>query len=183
MSNGKLAPSLVVLLTILAACTSPKGPQGSLVKTPSSWGRLGGAAQTADLEAPLATGPEVEIDHRWWKHFDDPVLDALITEALAGNKTLQIAKARVEEARAARKGAQALLLPQVNAGLGGQRTNLGYFTGDEAIGFSEVGGVASWELDLFGRNQARTAAATGHPPVRGGGPPGGQCGVVGRGRA
>ncbi len=160
MFNLKHAPFLAIIVaTLVAACTSPVGPQNSLVKTPSLWSRLTDATPTVDLNTPLATSPEAEVDHKWWKHFDDPTLDVLITEALANNKTLQIAKARVEEARASRKAAQSLLLPQINASMGGQRANLGYFTNDQAISFSEVEGVASWELDLFGRNQARTAAA------------------------
>jgi multidrug efflux system outer membrane protein len=161
MFNLKHAPFLAIIVTtLLAACTSPVGPQNSLVKTPSLWSRLTGATPTVDLNTPLATSPEAGVDHKWWKHFDDPTLDVLIAEALANNKTLQIAKARVEEARAGRKAAQSLLFPQINASTGGQRGNLGYFTNDQAISFSEVEGVASWELDLFGRNQARMAGAT-----------------------
>jgi multidrug efflux system outer membrane protein len=160
MRNLKYAPFLAVALTAVAACTSPVGPQDSLIKSPSLWQRLGGATPTVDLNAPLATGPEVEVDHKWWEHFDDPTLDVIITGALANNKTLQIAKARVEEARAGRRAAQSLLLPQINGSMGAQRANLGYFTNDQEISFSEAEVVASWEFDLFGRNQARTAAAT-----------------------
>jgi multidrug efflux system outer membrane protein len=113
-----------------------------------------------DLNTPLATGAEVDIDHKWWKHFDDPTLDVLITEALANNKTLKIAQARVEEACAGRRAARSLLLPQISGAMGAQRTNLGYFTVDQEIGFREAEFIASWEFDLFGKNQARTAAAT-----------------------
>ena len=161
MFNLKYSPFVVIVVTtLLSACTSPVGPQDSLIKTPSLWIRLTDATPTVDLNAPPAIGPEAEVDHKWWKHFDDPTLDVLITEALANNKTLQIAKARVEEARAGRKAAQSLLLPQINGSMGAQRANLGYFTNDQEIGFSEAEVIASWEFDLFGRNQARTAAAT-----------------------
>lgn len=161
MFNLRYAPVLAIVVTaLLAACTSPVRLQDSHIKTPFLWNRMTGATPMVDLNTPLSTGPEVEIDHKWWKHFDDPTLDVLITEALTNNKTLLIAKARVEEARAGRKAAQSLLLPQINGSMGAQRANLGYFTNDQAISFSEVEGVASWELDLFGRNQARTAAAT-----------------------
>jgi multidrug efflux system outer membrane protein len=112
------------------------------------------------LDRALATSPEAEVDHKWRKHFDDPTLDVLITEALANNKTLQIAKARVEEVRAGRKAAQSLLLPQINGPMGTQRGNLGYFTNNQDISFSEAEVAASWEFDLFGRNQTRMAAAT-----------------------
>ena len=35
---------------------------------------------------------------QWWKQFDDPVLDQLIVDALAGNKNVMIAAANVEQA-------------------------------------------------------------------------------------
>lgn len=160
MFNLKYAPCLAVVLITLAACMSPVGPQDSLIKTPSQWIRLTSETPTVDLSTPLATDPEVEIDQKWWKHFDDPTLDVLITEAIANNKTLQIAQSRVEEARAGRRAAQSLLLPQISGATGAQRGNLGYFTNDQTISFHEAEFIATWELDLFGRNQARTAAAT-----------------------
>lgn len=77
MFNLKHAAFLATIVTTLvAACTSPVGPQNSLVKTPSSWGRLTGATPTVDLNRPLATSPEAEVDHKWWKHLDDSTLDA-----------------------------------------------------------------------------------------------------------
>ena len=36
----------------------------------------------------------------WWKQFQDPVLDALIAEALANNKNIKIAAANIEQAAA-----------------------------------------------------------------------------------
>lgn len=161
MPSLKHAPLPIMIFTmLLTACTSPVGLQDSLVKSQSSWNRLTEATPSVDFNAPLSTGPEADVDHTWWKQFDDPTLDALITEALANNKTLQIAKARVEEARAGRRAAQSLLLPYLNGAMGAQRTNLGYFTNDQKISFQEAEVVASWDFDLFGRNQARTAAAT-----------------------
>jgi multidrug efflux system outer membrane protein len=144
---------------MLAACMSPVGPQDSLIKTLPQWNQLTSITTTADLNTPLAIGPEADVDQKWWKHFDDPTLDDLITEALTNNKTLRIAQARVEEARAGRRAARSLLLPQISGSVGAQRTNLGYFTADQEIGFREAEFIASWDFDLFGKNQARTAAA------------------------
>lgn len=52
---------------------------------------------------------------RWWQPLDDPLLDSLIERAVAGNLDLQIAAARVLEARAARQIIAADLFPQVNS--------------------------------------------------------------------
>src|SRR5262245_39268518 len=53
-------------------------------------------------------------DLPWWQVFDDPALQALIREALTNNLDLQIAVARVEEARATAGIAKSFLYPQVD---------------------------------------------------------------------
>ncbi|HLY58483.1 MAG TPA: efflux transporter outer membrane subunit, partial [Stellaceae bacterium] len=69
------------------------------------------------------------------------------------------AAARVEEARAARRGAEANLMPEITAGGDASRGNQGFATNNQAIGLGEANVQASWELDLFGKNQARAAQA------------------------
>ena len=156
--------SALLAALLLAACTTPVGPQDSGIKAPSLWTRLTGQTQrvspAAPLEAPLVLSPDAEVEHDWWKHFGDPTLEALITEALANNKTLQIAKARVEEARASRSVARSRLFPEVVGTASATRGNQGVITNDRTFGIAEANIEASWELDLFGRNQARTAEAT-----------------------
>jgi multidrug efflux system outer membrane protein len=136
---------------LLAGCTTPAGPQNSGIPTPSSWNAL-------QISTVVVAGDEV--DQQWWKHFRDPVLDQLIGEALANNRTLAIAKARVEEARANRGIARAALFPDVEAVGTTSRGNQGYLTRNRAFNMAEGDLQATWEVDLFGRNQALTAQAT-----------------------
>ncbi len=158
----KRSRSIVVisLALISASCTSPVGPQDSGISLPNLWARVTGDKPMADLNAPLAASPDAGVEQKWWTRFDDPVLDGLIAEALVNNKTLQLAKARVDEASAGRVIARAALLPEINAVGSAQRANQGYATYNKAIGVAQIEGQASWELDLFGRNQALTAQAT-----------------------
>jgi multidrug efflux system outer membrane protein len=97
-------------------------------------------------------------DLQWWRQFGDPVLDALIAEALVGNRTVAIAAANVDAATAVVAQTRSALYPRVGYQLGGGRQRL-----------SEAGAVpfspavpnpqsaysamlsASWELDLWGR--------------------------------
>lgn len=149
-----------VLLTgtmLLSACTSPVETQSSGIEAPSLWSRFTG---NAGANTPLTLSAEAEVDQKWWKHFNDPTLDMLIAEALKNNKTLQIARARVEEARAGRLLAQSSLLPQINAEATTQRSNQGVATSNEIINLSQADITATWELDLFGRNQAHMAEAS-----------------------
>jgi len=162
MSDRTQAPLAMLLSAILlAGCTSPVDRQESGIATPSLWSRLtGSTAVQADLSAPLASSPEAEVEQAWWHRFNDPTLESLIAEGLANNRTLQIAKARVEEARAQRGVARAKLLPNVEIVGNSQRANQGTATNGKTVNSSEASLQATWELDLFGRNQARTAEAT-----------------------
>ncbi|HEX9462624.1 MAG TPA: TolC family protein [Alphaproteobacteria bacterium] len=147
--------SLVLVAALAAACTSPKGPQSSGLEAPAGWSGL------ADAEAagPLATSDAAEVEQHWWQTFKDPMLDRLIDDALANNKSLRIAAGRVEEAEAGRRGAVAVLMPEV-VGTGGlSRGNQGLATLNKTVSVKEAYLQASWEADLFGKNQARAAAA------------------------
>src|ERR1051325_9211790 len=53
-------------------------------------------------------------DSPWWQVFDDPALQALVRDALANNLDLQMAVARVEEARARAGVAKSFLYPQID---------------------------------------------------------------------
>jgi multidrug efflux system outer membrane protein len=102
----------------------------------------------------------------WWQQFQDPVLDSLITEALAHNLNVQIAAANVEQAAAVLTQAKAPLYPQVNAGGSGTRER-----GSESAAVPIPASVpnpqtsyqvlagASWELDLWGRIRRLSEAA------------------------
>lgn len=157
-----------LLAASLAACTSPVGPQPSGIDTAASWRRLeggkdGGKDGANDGKAAgaalLVASADAEVDQQWWGRFRDPTLDALVREALDHNKTLKIARARVDEARAGRLLAQSALAPQINAEASSERGNRGFLTSDKAVTINQVDIAATWELDLFGRNQARAAQA------------------------
>ncbi len=90
----------------------------------------------------------------WWRLFDDPVLDRIEAEALASNRDLMIAAARVEEARALARVALADRLPAIgiSAAGGRERTTLQAAppAGSRTVDFFEAFGYASFELDFWG---------------------------------
>lgn len=127
---------------------------------------------------------------RWWQQFRDPVLDRLIARALRGNLDLQIARTRIEGARAQERAASAARLPTLDGQAGLNRIDFSKNAGISSIASAFGGGGAaspgqgialpgngittwsigldaSWEVDLFGGVQrsiegarARSAAAT-----------------------
>src|SRR3546814_1639004 len=103
----------------------------------------------------------------WWRTLNDPLLDQLITRALSSNPSIEVAEARVRQARSQMRGARAALAPVVGAGAGaGNIQAPGLVTGGEAKSSSLflAGFDALWEIDLFGgarRNIEATRAQFG----------------------
>ncbi|HEY3596020.1 MAG TPA: efflux transporter outer membrane subunit [Paraburkholderia sp.] len=106
------------------------------------------------------------VNAEWWKQFDDPVLNDLIVAALAGNKDVKIAAARVDQFLGQFWSTRSQLLPQASAGFDAARQRATQ-AGPTPV-FSNAGPIfndfqgslaASWEIDLFGRNRRLTESA------------------------
>lgn len=108
----------------------------------------------------------------WWKNFHDAELDSLISRAVKSNLDLQIAQARVREARAQYGIASADFWPVINASGSYERQHqsqnqpvLGSFSVPSDAFENNVyqaGFDASWELDIFGgKRRAAEAAKAG----------------------
>lgn len=148
--------SAALAALFVTSCTNPVFHQESGIKMPILWQGLTESA----ADAPLMMNSDAKIDQSWWRHFGDATLNQIIDKTLANNKTLAIAKARVDEARANRGLARSALFPQIDAALSASRGNQGLLTSNKIVGMDQISGEANWELDLFGKNQARTAATT-----------------------
>ena len=131
---------------------------------------------TTAMPAAYLTDPAVNANTgavdlvNWWRSFDDPLLASLVERALGQNLDLEQASARVVQARAALRHANADLMPsgQVGGSAGEVYQSTATPQGRMASalpGFEretqsfELNLGASWELDLFGgRDAARDAA-------------------------
>jgi multidrug efflux system outer membrane protein len=105
------------------------------------------------------------VDTLWWEQFQDPTLNALIASALAENRDVKIAAARIEQFLGQLQTTRAQLFPQVGAGAQAERERLpiGSVNLPENAGpvFNQYSATlsASWELDIFGRLRRQTEAA------------------------
>ncbi len=92
----------------------------------------------------------------WWEVLNDPILNTLITKALADNFTLQQVYARIEQAQAAERQAGSLLYPSLTGELSGtSKWNAnGKYADDLTI---EMG--LSWEVDLWDQLSSSAKAA------------------------
>jgi NodT family efflux transporter outer membrane factor (OMF) lipoprotein len=146
---------------ILSACASTHGlkPEASVQSADS----LKVATTLSSASVDASAWP----DSDWWTQFQDPQLNQLIAEGLAGSPTLRVAAARTRAALAQAKVAQSARLPQLDAKGDATRER---FPEQSAIPppyggtwdtFSELSATLSWELDLWGKNRAAYQQAVG----------------------
>ncbi len=103
----------------------------------------------------------------WWKQFDDPVLDALIAEALAHNQSIRVAVGNVEQAAGVLTQTRSALFPQLggNASAGRARSSESGISPEAASVLRNPQSAyqallsASWEIDLWGRIQRLSEAS------------------------
>jgi multidrug efflux system outer membrane protein len=109
----------------------------------------------------IAQPAEAQSRGTWWKAFNDPVLDQLVERAGAGNTGILEAAARLAQARALVRGAQADRAPQIGVGAAADRgAGANTASGSTPATLLQTGLSLSYEPDLFGRlSRAQDAAA------------------------
>ena len=148
MNVNALLPSLLALA--LSACAV--GPD---YKTP--------ATEPAHISADNLKGfDRAHFEGIWWQQFDDPTLNKLVTQSLAGNRELRVAFARLRAARAIRDDVSNDAMPTITSRAS---SNLGK---GQVPGQTEkrvnserydLGLDMAWEIDLFGRIQRQLEAS------------------------
>lgn len=166
--RSRRSPTAGALLALgsllLAGCVPGHGP----LPAPRSESGPAPVSANAALSIPANLAAAWPGDG-WWHRFGDPQLDALVEEGIAGSPDLATAIARLHKSAAIAGEARAALLPRLDgraaAGQGRISLNQGY--PDEFKAFlpqgwndtAEVSASLSFDLDLFGANRARLAAA------------------------
>ncbi|MFZ4288742.1 efflux transporter outer membrane subunit [Variovorax sp. HJSM1_2] len=142
----------VALLAVLSGCTLGPDYQRPALDVPAQ-----------HRHAELATTGAV-VDVAWWKQWGDPVLAALVDEALTANQDIAASSARVEQFYGSLGQIRGQLYPQIGADLGGTRSRASGRSVSPAPAQNPYSGyqadlTVSWEIDLFGRVRRLTEAA------------------------
>ena len=146
---------LCVLLVLMAGCAVGPDYVHPETSTADTWSESMDSRLSTD---PAEYGP-------WWTVFEDPVLERLVQIASRDNLPVQIAAARILEARAFLGISRGLRFPQQQQLAGtAARVQLSENAANAAIAdqaFSSyaVGFDAAWELDVWGRLQRGVEAA------------------------
>ena len=156
------APAVVVgalsAAVALAGCAPDLGPMPVVRALPT-------LASVRSFSGPASPWP----DDAWWSVYGDPQLDALEAEALGGSPDLAVAAARVRQAQALVQRQSSVDKPQLTAEGSSQTSQQSLNEGfpDAFKSFLPAGWHTQtraaldldWNLDFFGANRARLAAA------------------------
>lgn len=150
-------PGMLLMVLFLSACTSMAPPYvAPALPVPSAYAPLSGANIAEEVAGGAASG--------WHGYFTDPRLQDLITLALVNNRELRTAVLRVEEARAAYGIERSALFPTIAIQASEERSRTPADlnpTGKTlfASQFQVGAGMASWEIDFWGRVRSLQDAA------------------------
>jgi multidrug efflux system outer membrane protein len=137
----------LILVLLLAACRAslPQIDEKALPATPAAY-------KEGDGRWAVAPPAEAQPRGEWWKAFGDPVLDDLIARANAANASMQVAAARLKQARAFVRAAEAQRAPEIDANAGAARVGgIVNGVGGPARSLFSANANLSYEVDLFGR--------------------------------
>ena len=150
---------LCMAAAALAGCASFDGLRANAKALDAA-----GLAATESL-AVLPAKADVWPAEDWWKSYGDAQLNSLIGEALAGSPRLAIARARIEQADALARAADAARWPQFGAGgeIDRQRyTEHGLYPppfGGSTLSSGQLALNFSYQFDFWGRQRSALDAA------------------------
>jgi NodT family efflux transporter outer membrane factor (OMF) lipoprotein len=145
-----LSGSLAALLTVAGCMVGPnyKPPTTTM---PAAYRE----PTTGPTTLPASMNADAPAEVRWWRQLGDSELTDLVEKSITANYSVVVAEARLREARAGRRMAQAVQYPQVSVGASALR----YGLSDSVVSLPglnaedslfQVGFDAAWAVDLFG---------------------------------
>ncbi len=140
------------LSTILAGCASTSMPTDSTAVLPQSLPQQFTATTTLLRHNEAKYN---EMAAKWWRSFNDPQLDSLISHALSNNFSFQAANNRLQQSAAKATQAGASSSPTLDVTFDAERT----MQSSDSTSAFQFGVMASYEIDLWSRLSATQQAA------------------------
>lgn len=144
-------PAMALSASLLSSCANHATMMRS-ISLPSAW--------KGTPDTTQSTKPQ-DLSH-WWKRCNDPLLTQLINDALLNSPDVRSALAKISEYRGRRGVEQSALFPMLAGNGFASRTVTRSHDTDSSTADHRYGASldASWQLDLFGRQQQTIRAAS-----------------------
>ena len=151
---------LVLAVSILSGC-AVNSPQLTVpIAAPAQW-----FAPLPVVTPTSAPNPASSLPHngsltslsQWWQQQNDPLLVELIDAAQAVSPSIITARSNIQQAQSARDVSAASLLPTLDAAGNASRSlspPINRTTTPALVNSAQLGLQTSWEIDLFGQNEA-----------------------------
>jgi outer membrane protein, multidrug efflux system len=161
-----MRPFFLIVLGALAGCTVGPDHVTPAMRLPEAWNEATGFATNGTAD-----------EGQFWRTFHDPVLDQIEQLAVQNNPDIEVARARVAEARMLAAAAGSERWPKVDLTASYSNSRLsehGFIEGlgsgspggsggaifpGQQIDLHQVGVDASWEIDLFGGRRRSVEAS------------------------
>jgi NodT family efflux transporter outer membrane factor (OMF) lipoprotein len=157
---------MLMLSLLVSGCTVGPDYKPPILPVPKQWSEAQKGKHKPVPSKDEGGFPQPVQQDQWWKTFNDPVLNRLITDAIAANPDLKQAIVRVKEARAQRWVTITAGLPSITGKSNASRrfnnttatsqaggtsaAGGGFGIGNQLINIFQMGFDAQWELDFFG---------------------------------
>lgn len=131
--------SACVLLTAISVTAAGESPAGASITMPERW------------EFNETFQQSLPSDDAWWRQFNDPVLDSLISMGIDANYDVAMALKRMDAASRQIAAARASYYPTIGLNAGYTRSRASGVDSDTWTAQA----TANWEIDLFGKITAQ----------------------------
>lgn len=163
--NRNLATSFLALsIASLASCSQVVGVNYHPPRTeiPSNW--VSPKEKSPEEVKQEENFSQLQYNAEWWKSFNDETLNTLVESAIKNNFDVEIAKTRIDQARAMQGSVASGFFPKLDLNGAVAKTGTSeqsYASSGVSFNDYSVGFDSSWELDLFGKiaNQDKAARA------------------------
>lgn len=174
--------ALLILASLLSGCTVGPDFRKPAVTAPENWT----AWHSGDPSLRAVIPPQRGLDPRWWQHFNDPILDELVSRALAASPDIRTAALRFSGARVQNRITASSGGPSLNATANVSRVQTSANSPstralkevlpepDELINLMtdpynwyQAGLDFSWEIDLWGHVRRATEASAADSAAQG----------------
>ncbi|MDT6960685.1 efflux transporter outer membrane subunit [Cupriavidus sp. SZY C1] len=149
--------AVALACALLAGCAVGPDYQRPDAPVPKAFKEAGDAMPAWTGDWKTAEPQDTMARPDWWRAFDDPVLDGLMSQVQVSNQNIKAAEAVYRQATAALAAARAGYFPTVGANAGvsrGASSSGGRITNGQNATLS-----ATWEIDVWGRIRRQVESA------------------------